>query len=205
MSAPIPDIYLASRSPRRRELLDQIGVRHQPISVAVPELRREGESPADYVQRLAKEKSLAGLVAVEQQGLVAKPVLGADTLVVCDGQVMEKPASADDAALMLRQLSGRSHEVMTAVALSQGDRLELALAVTEVRFRVISEAEITAYWATGEPADKAGGYAIQGLGAVFVKAISGSYSNVVGLPLETTLVLLDSFSVPWWQPLGADA
>src|SRR5690606_20289850 len=113
MSAPIPDIYLASRSPRRRELLDQIGVRHQPISVAVPELRREGESPADYVQRLAKEKSLAGLVAVEQQGLVAKPVLGADTLVVCDGQVMEKPASADDAALMLRQLSGRSHEVMT--------------------------------------------------------------------------------------------
>src|SRR5690606_40124695 len=134
-----------------------------------------------------------------------KPVLGADPLVVCDGRVMEKPASADDAALMLRQRSGRSHEVMTAVALSQGDRLELALAVTEVRFRVIGEAEITAYWATGEPADKAGGYAIQGLGAVFVKAISGSYSNVVGLPLETTLVLLDSFSVPWWQPLGADA
>jgi septum formation protein len=205
MSALIPDLYLASQSPRRRELLHQIGVRHQTLSVSVPEVRAEGERPVDYVQRLAREKSLAGLAAAQAQGLPLRPVLGSDTLVVWDDKLMEKPADAESCALMLRQLSGRSHQVMTAVAMSLEDRLELELAVTEVRFRVISEAEIAAYWATGEPADKAGGYAIQGLGAVFVKSIAGSYSNVVGLPLETTLVLLDSFGVPWWQPLEAGA
>ncbi len=201
----LPDLYLASQSPRRHELLNQIGVRHLTVSASVPESRDPGESPADYVQRLAREKSLAGQETVRAQGLAERPVLGADTLVVCDGQVLEKPVDAEDGARMLRQLSGRSHEVMTAVALGLGDRLELAQAVTEVRFRPLSEEEIAAYWATGEPADKAGGYAIQGLGAVFVKAIAGSYSNVVGLPLETTLLLLDTFGVPWWRITGAGA
>lgn len=199
VSALIPDLYLASRSPRRRELLAQIGVHHAPLSIEVPEAPAAGEHPADYVQRLAREKAEAGQGTVRRLDLPARPVLGADTLVVCDQQILEKPRDAAQAAEMLRLLSGRSHEVLTAVALCSGERLRVEMAVTEVRFRALDEAEIAAYWLTGEPCDKAGGYAIQGLGAVFVNAIFGSYSNVVGLPLETTLGLLQEFNVPWWQ------
>jgi septum formation protein len=195
----VPDLYLASQSPRRRELLAQIGVHHAPVSVAVPEAPAPGETPADYVQRLAREKARAGDTEIQRLGLPPRPVLGADTLVVCDQQILEKPRDANDAEAMLRLLSGRSHEVLTAVALCAGPRLEVAMAVTEVGFRALADAEIAAYWLTGEPRDKAGGYAIQGLGAVFVSAIFGSYSNVVGLPLETTLTLLQEFYVPWWQ------
>jgi septum formation protein len=199
VSADIPDLYLASQSPRRRELLTQIGVQHAPVSVVVPEVSAPGEHPADYVQRLAREKTQAGAAEIQRLGLPLRPVLGADTLVVCDEQILEKPRDADEAAAMLRLLSGRSHEVMTAVALCRGERVRIEMAVTEVRFRSLDDAEIAAYWLTGEPRDKAGGYAIQGLGAVFVTAIFGSYSNVVGLPLETTLTLLQEFNVPWWQ------
>lgn len=194
-----PDLYLASQSPRRRELLTQIGVRHALIAVNVPEILTADERPAAYVQRLARTKAQTGYTEALRQGLLPRPVLGADTIVVCDEKILEKPADADAAAAMLRQLSGRSHEVLTAVALCSGERLEQALAITEVRFRWIEDAEINAYWQTGEPRDKAGGYAIQGLGAVFVSAINGSYSNVVGLPIETTLKLLQEFGVPWWQ------
>lgn len=199
LTAADPDLYLASQSPRRRELLAQIGVRHALVTVSVPEVANADERPAAYVQRLARTKAQAGYTEALRLGLPPRPVLGADTIVVCDEQILEKPADAAAAAAMLRQLSGRSHEVLTAVALCSGERLEQEMAITEVRFRWIEDAEIAAYWQTGEPRDKAGGYAIQGLGAVFVSAINGSYSNVVGLPIEASLKLLQEFSVPWWQ------
>jgi septum formation protein len=179
--------------------LTQIGVRHASLAVDVPEHPNPGERPADYVQRLACAKAKAGAAELQRLGMLARPVLGADTLVVCDQKIMEKPRNAEEAAAMLRQLSGRSHEVLTAVAMCDGERVEQVMAITEVRFRWLEEAEIAAYWHTGEPQDKAGGYAIQGLGAVFVSAISGSYSNVVGLPIEACLSLLQTFNVPWWQ------
>lgn len=199
LTAADPDLYLASRSPRRRELLAQIGVRHTVVAVSVPEQHAPDERAADYVQRLAHAKALAGYAEVLRLGWQPRPVMGADTVVVCDGQILEKPVDIDSAAAMLRQLSGRSHEVLTAVALCFGERIEQELAITEVRFRWIEDAEIVAYWHTGESQDKAGGYAIQGLGAVFVNAINGSYSNVVGLPIEASLKLLQEFGVPWWQ------
>lgn len=194
-----PHLYLASQSPRRRELLHQIGVCHTVVNVAVAEFPQANESPRDYVQRLAAEKSRAGVCALGERALPLLPVLGADTLVVCDGLIMEKPCNADDCASMLRRLSGRNHQVLTAVALSDTDRTEVMLSVTEVTFRPLSEAEISAYWQTGEPQDKAGGYGIQGLGAVFVQELHGSYSGVVGLPIEATVELLRIFGVPWWQ------
>lgn len=199
LNAADPDLYLASQSPRRRELLVQIGVRHALVEVSVPEVHAPDERPAEYVQRLARTKAQAGYTETLRLGWPLRPVLGADTIVVCDEKILEKPADADAAAAMLRQLSGRSHEVLTALALCSGERLEQELAVTEVRFRWIEDAEIVTYWRTGEPRDKAGGYAIQGMGAVFVSAINGSYSNVVGLPIEASLKLLQKFGVPWWQ------
>lgn len=194
-----PDLYLASQSPRRRELLQQIGVRHTSISVQVPEVPQANELPTDYVQRLARTKASAGALAMLELGLPPRPVMGADTLVVCDQHLLEKPKNAQAAAAMLRQLSGRRHQVMTAIAICLADRIEQVTAVTEVDFRTLSDTEIAAYWRTGEPQDKAGGYAIQGLGAAFVTAIHGSYSNVVGLPIESCLPLLQLFDVPWWQ------
>jgi septum formation protein len=197
--ASIPDLYLASQSPRRRELLEQIGVRHAVIPVAVAEVLLADELPGEYVKRLACAKAAAGFAELQRLGHPSRPVLGADTIVVCDQHILEKPVDAASGAAMLRLLSGRSHEVLTAVALCDGDRVEKAIAITEVRFRWLDDAEIATYWQTGEPQDKAGGYAIQGLGAAFVAAISGSYSNVVGLPLELTVQLLREFNVPWWQ------
>lgn len=194
-----PDLYLASQSPRRRELLSQIGVRHALVSVKVPEVHAADERPADYVRRLARAKAQAGYTEVLHLGWDRRPVLGADTIVVCDQQILEKPRTAEEGAAMLRQLSGRSHQVLTAVVLCEGERIEQQLAVTEVYFRRIDDAEMATYWQSGEPRDKAGGYAIQGLGAVFVLGIEGSYSNVVGLPLEATFKLLQEFGVPWWQ------
>jgi septum formation protein len=199
LTTSTPDLYLASQSPRRRALLNQIGVRHTVVSVDVAESRQVDELPGEYVQRLARAKASAGFAEVQRLGLASRPVLGADTIVVCDQFILEKPADAADGATMLHLLSGRSHEVITAVAVCEGERLEQAITITEVRFRWLDDAEITAYWHTGEPQDKAGGYAIQGFGAVFVDAINGSYSNVVGLPLETSVQLLRNFNVPWWQ------
>lgn len=192
-------LYLASQSPRRRELLQQIGVPHQVISVSVTEMPLPAEPAAAYVTRLAQEKALAGATALAAQGLPSLPVLGADTIVVCDGSILEKPRNAEHAAQMLRQLSAATHQVMTAVALATPERCRVEMSVTDVVFRALDDAEIAAYWDSGEPSDKAGGYAIQGLGAVFVQQIRGSYSNVVGLPLEQVIVLLREFDLRWWQ------
>lgn len=195
-----PHLYLASQSPRRRELLRQIGVDHEVLSVAVTEQPLAQESAQDYVQRLAREKACAGVSRLSMESLKSAPVLGADTIVVCAGEILEKPRDQIHAATMLRALSGQTHQVMTAVAIADETRHEVLLSTTEVSFRPLSDAEIAAYWRTGEPQDKAGGYAIQGLGAVFVRELRGSYTGVVGLPLEATMDLLQSFGVPWWQP-----
>lgn len=197
-------LYLASQSPRRRELLRQIGVNHQVIRVEVLEVPAPGETAEAYVQRLAQEKAAAGLAAVQARGLFCNAVLGADTLGLLDGEILEKPRDKADAVAMLRRLSGRSHQVITAVALHSVDRQLCKISVTDVYFRSLDDSEIEAYWETGEPCDKAGSYAIQGLGAVFVKEIRGSYSNVVGLPLETTCELLHEFGIPWWQPVPVE-
>ena len=198
-STNLTSIYLASKSPRRRELLAQIGVPHEVINADVVEVPRHHESPADYVQRLAREKAEAGLGSLKSRNLSIKPVLGADTIVVSSGDILEKPRDANHSAEMLRQLSGATHQVMTAVALVSNDKTSVKLSVTDVSFRELDEVEIAWYWMTGEPQDKAGGYGIQGLGAVFVREIRGSYTGVVGLPIEQTVALLKEFNLLWWQ------
>jgi septum formation protein len=195
----LPSLYLASQSPRRRELLQQIGVLHQVVSAEVTEVPRTQESPSNYVQRLAREKAEAGLASVKRLALAPKPVLGADTIVVINNEILEKPQSPEHAAHMLRKLAGTTHQVMTAVAMAADNKCEVKLSVTEVVFRPLSDQEIATYWSSGEPRDKAGGYAIQGLGAVFVQQIRGSYTGVVGLPIEQTILLLDEFAVRYWQ------
>lgn len=199
VSDVVPDLYLASQSPRRRELLRQIGVHHDVISASIPEQPAPNESALDYVQRLAREKAAAGYAQLIQKNLPLAPVLGADTLGLLDGDILEKPRDQAHAEQMLHQLSGRTHQVITAVALHSSTNQALRLSITDVTFRELSDAEITAYWLTGEPQDKAGSYGIQGLGAVFVKEIRGSYSCVVGLPIEATCELLHEFAVPWWS------
>ncbi|MCF7964981.1 Maf family protein [Methylobacter sp. Wu8] len=178
-------IILASASPRRRELLDQIKVTYRINPVDLDETPLPNETPLDYVRRLAAEKSAA---CVAQLG-GSLPILAADTAVVLDGLIMGKPKDREDALAMLRQLSGKMHRVYSAVSL-RGREHGQAVSITEVRFRPLAESEIAAYWRSGEPADKAGSYAIQGLGGVFVESISGSFSGVVGLPLFETAELL---------------
>ena len=183
-----PILVLASASPRRRELLAQIGVPHRVLAVDLDEGRLPGEAVEAFVQRLALDKALAGwhaLPAVERG-----PVLGADTLVVLDGEPLGKPLDRDDALTMLARLSGRSHEVLTAVALVGPGAPQVRLSRSRVTFRATSAAERRAYWDSGEPADKAGAYGIQGLGAIFVANLEGSYSGVMGLPLFETAGLL---------------
>lgn len=193
------DLYLASQSPRRRDLLTQIGVRHHVLDVDVEEIRGVQERPMDYVSRLACAKSQAGYDALLAQGLKLKPVLGADTIVILHGEVLEKPQSEAEGVAMLKALSGCVHEVVTALAVTSTGRQQVRVSVSEVRFRTLLDDEVVRYWHTGEPKDKAGGYGIQGLGAVFVEQISGSYSGVVGLPLAETQNLLAEFDVPYWQ------
>jgi septum formation protein len=183
--ATAPRICLASASPRRRELLLQIGVPHIVKPAHIDEALRAGESARDYVVRLAREKALA--VRAQDATL---PVLGADTAVVLQGAIFGKPSSRDDAIDMLMRLSGRAHEVLTAVALATSDTLAERLSVSRVTFRVLTPAECGAYWDTGEPRDKAGAYAIQGRGAAFVQSLEGSFSGVMGLPLFETAELL---------------
>ena len=187
-------LYLASASPRRSELLRQIGVRFRVRSAAVAEDRLAGETPEAYVVRLAAAKAEAVWAAVEE----SRPVLGADTAVVLDGDVLGKPQTPEEAARMLERLSGRKHAVLTAVAVRHGGGLETRLSRSEVRFRATTAHERLAYCATGEPFDKAGGYGIQGHAAVFVEELSGSYSGVVGLPLFETADLLAGCGVPFW-------
>lgn len=190
------DFVLASASPRRRELLRQIGARFSLLTVAVDESPLQGETPEDYVLRLALAKAEAALA--QAGGL---PVLGADTTVTIDGLILGKPENESDGVSMLRALSGRSHRVLTAIALVSADRSAWRISDTRVTFALISEDQCRRYWRTGEPVDKAGGYAIQGLGAVFIDKIEGSYSGVAGLPLAQTRELLELFSIPYWQPL----
>lgn len=180
-----PQLILASASPRRSELLNQIGIRHLLQPVDIDETPYAHEAPADYVQRVASAKSAACL-AVSNPHL---PVLSADTSVVCDGEILGKPRDLAHAREMLGRLSGRCHEVYSAVSL-RGVRQQSALSVSQVRFRCLDPKEIESYWRTGEPCDKAGGYGIQGLGSVFIEAITGSYSGVMGLPLFETAQLL---------------
>ncbi|MDF0730322.1 Maf family protein [Pseudomonas entomophila] len=194
-------LYLASGSPRRRELLAQIGVPFTVVSAPVDETPLPDEAAAAYVERLARAKAVAGFGQLVGPGVA----LGADTAVVLDGAILGKPENREDALAMLGDLSGREHQVLTAVALTDGQRsLSLCVAST-VRFRAISFDEAWRYWASGEPADKAGGYAIQGLGAVFVTGLEGSYSAVVGLPLSETADLLGQFGIACWQPLEDSA
>lgn len=194
------DLLLASGSPRRRELLTQIGVRFAVQVAQVPEQRAPSESPADYVRRLALDKAQA--VARQRPEL---PVLGADTIGVMGEQVLEKPQNREHGIEMLLAMSGGTHRVLTALAICQGNRQALALCESLVTLRAISPDEAARYWHTGEPQDKAGGYAIQGLGAVFVAHLAGSYSNVVGLPLLETQALLAQFDVPVWaQSAGGE-
>jgi septum formation protein len=181
-------LILASKSPRRRDLLAQIGLRVAVRSVDVDETPRPAEPPTEYVLRVALAKGRAVRAAALQEG-DARPVLAADTAVICDDRIFGKPTDAADAARMLLLLSDRMHLVFSGVALL-GSREQTVVSATRVRFRRIDPAEADAYWATGEPRDKAGGYAVQGLGAIFVAGIEGSWSGVVGLPLYETAALL---------------
>ena len=202
-----PDfVYLASLSPRRRQLLEQIGVSFQVLSVEIDESIGAAELPLGYVKRLAAAKAAAGLRQSEARGSLARPVLAADTAVVIDGEILGKPQGGEDGQRMLRLLSGRTHEVLTAVALATASGLESRVSRSEVTFRAIDAAEARDYWHTGEPRDKAGGYAIQGYGAVFVAGLRGSYSGVMGLPLYETAEFLRSVGVSPWQPgtVGGD-
>ncbi|WP_404363846.1 Maf family protein [Marinobacter sp.] len=189
-------IILASASPRRAELLNQLGLRFSVCPVNIDETPGPGESAAHYVERLAREKAAAGLA------LAATPdslVIGSDTSVVQGDTILGKPANEEQAGLMLSGLSGRCHRVMTAVALAGPHGCHARLVTTEVRFRSLAEEEIRAYCRTGEPMDKAGAYGIQGKGGVFVDRLWGSYSAVVGLPLEETAGLLADAGQPVWK------
>ena len=192
-SNPHARLYLASASLRRRELLAQVGLQALVLPQYIDESIRPNESPDVYVVRVAAEKAAAALLDPARK--LQLPVLAADTAVVCDGQVLGKPSSLQDAMLTLGLLSGRSHQVLTAVVLADTQQCVQTLVSTTVTFRTIQEEEMAAYWATGEPCDKAGAYGIQGLGAMFVSHISGSYSAVVGLPLFETLGMLAEFGI----------
>lgn len=182
-------LFLASSSPRRGELLSQINIDYERIDAAIDETQKKGETSQQYVQRLALEKALAGLHKNKGQGLV----LGADTIVVCEQQVMEKPRDKDHAQQMMQLLSGNTHQVLTAVAVVSEQLQQVKLVTTDVTFKLLTKQEISDYWDTGEPQDKAGGYGIQGIAGQFVTHISGSYSAVVGLPLYETAQLIKSF------------
>lgn len=199
-----PRIYLASRSPRRRELLRQIDVDFDMVLFRegeradsdVDETPHATEEVGAYVARLALMKAQAGARRVAMRQLVRRPVLGADTTLELDGEIIGKPSSREDAVATLERLSGRVHRVLTAVALTDGDRSEQLTSVSEVRFRELSRDEILHYVATGEPMDKAGAYGIQGRAAIFVADIRGSHSGIMGLPLFETAQLLKRFGLP---------
>jgi len=199
-----PRIYLASRSPRRRELLRQIDVDFDMVLFRegeradsdVDETPHAAEEVGAYVARLALMKAQAGARRVAMRQLVRRPVLGADTTLELDGEIIGKPSSREDAVATLERLSGRVHRVLTAVALTDGDRSEQLTSVSEVRFRELSRDEILHYVATGEPMDKAGAYGIQGRAAIFVADIRGSHSGIMGLPLFETAQLLKRFGLP---------
>jgi septum formation protein len=196
-------IYLASRSPRRRELLDQIGIDHQVLTQRIkaergPDVNEDplpGEKPRDYVLRVCRDKVENGWLRVVQRKLPLRGVLAADTTVCIGDEILGTPADAAEAADFLRRLSGREHEVLTAIAFKFGERMETELSATAVRFRALEPPEIERYVASGEPMDKAGAYGIQGHAGTFVTEIRGSYSGVMGLPLYETAQLLKRFGL----------
>ncbi len=196
-------VYLASASPRRRQLLSQIGVPFQVLRVDVGESIGAAEGAEGYVLRLAQAKAAAGLAG--RRAAPHAPVLGADTAVVAGGAILGKPADCKDAERMLGLLSARTHEVLTAVALATDNGVLCHLSRSEVTFREIPSAEARDYWHTGEGRDKAGAYAIQGYGAVFVSELRGSYSGVMGLPLFETAQLLRAAGVPCWLEMKGTA
>lgn len=189
-------IYLASRSPRRGELLRQIGVDFEVLPSDIDESVLPLEAPEHYVLRLAREKALACVQAIARHGLPALPVLAADTTVCADGEILGKPDDDAHAAAMLRSMSGRWHSVHTGVAVALSDRVETLLSSTQVEMKVLSDEEIAAYIASGEPRDKAGAYGIQGLAGAFISRIEGSYTGVMGLPVFETAQLLRNFGRP---------
>ncbi|WP_311567737.1 Maf family protein [Photobacterium arenosum] len=182
-------LYLASGSPRRKELLSQLGYTFDILSLDVEEQHQAGETPEAYVQRLSLDKAMAGVRVTDGQ----TPVLGSDTIVVVDGQILEKPRDFAHSREMLMLLSGRSHQVMTAVTVATQARQRTELVVTDVWFRSLTSQDIQDYWQSGEPKDKAGSYAIQGIGGKFIARIEGSYHAVVGLPLLETDALIREF------------
>jgi len=186
------DIYLASASPRRQELLTQIGIRFELLKVTVAEVPAAGEKPRDFVQRMALEKARAGKQMLSADD--SHPVLGADTAVVVDGCILGKPVNKEDALSMLTSLSGRKHQVMSAIALA-ADHEAIRINISQVSFDSLSPDQINAYWNSDECQDKAGAYAIQGLAATFIRDLQGSYSGVMGLPLYETAALLNEFGI----------
>lgn len=200
-SSPFPFIYLASQSPRRAQLLDQLGVPHR-LLLATPDEDAEaleavqpGEPPRDYVQRVTALKLDAAVARHARQSLAGGPILCADTTVALDMDILGKPQDADDARRMLARLAGRTHSVFTAIALQNGRQRHVALSVSEVRFAPLSATAIDAYVAGGEPFGKAGAYGVQGAAAAFIEHISGSYSGIMGLPMFETAQLLDRAGV----------
>jgi septum formation protein len=196
-------IYLASKSPRRRELLRQVGVEFELLSLRsepgrgpdVSEAEHPGEAPLDYVARVAREKGAFAWKVLALRRMPLRPVLSADTTVTIDGQILGKPANTDEAIAMLERLSGRTHQVLTSVALHHIDLAEQVTQVSNVRFATLSPATIKAYCATPEPYDKAGAYGIQGLAALFIEHIEGSHSGIMGLPVFETAQLLKKAGV----------
>jgi septum formation protein len=206
MSISDKRIYLASRSPRRRDLLKQIGMPYE-LLLLREDLRRgpdidetplPDESPGVYVLRMAQEKAAMAVRQIAYRRLPQKPVLAADTTVVFDGQIVGKPDDAEHAARILRTLSGREHQVLTAVAIALREQVETQISVSSVWFREISDADIRRYCSSGEPLDKAGAYGIQGRAGAFVTRITGSYSGIMGLPLAETVELLQKFEIAVW-------
>ncbi len=203
MSLSDIQIYLSSRSARRRELLHQIGVGHQILllredakrAADVDETPRADEAPCDYALRVASAKASAGLQAMLRRGGISKPVLAADTTIALDGHIIGKPRDAEDAVRILGWLGGRSHGVITAVAMANAGRFETCVSESTVTMRALNDAHIRSYVATGEPMDKAGAYAVQGRAAAFITRIEGSYSGIMGLPLAETANLLALFGI----------
>lgn len=199
-----PRIYLASQSPRRRELLKQIGVNFEVIllrqdhrrKIDIDETPHEGELPEVYVERISREKAIVGWQSLRSRSMPSFPVLAADTTVALDGKIFGKPENAEHAVAMLQQLSGREHHVHSAVAVAMNEQIEVTISTSTVRFAKLDEDRIRRYLLTGEYIDKAGGYAIQGQAGAFIEHLSGSYSGVMGLPLFETVQLLQRFDCP---------
>ncbi len=186
-------VYLASASPRRQDLLRQAGIAHQVIVPSIDEVVQSGETAEEFVMRVAREKAQFVLALIAQQGKPAAPVLGADTCIALEGEIFGKPADREQGIHMLSRLAGRSHEVLTGVALLSEGKLLQELSRSRVVFGAISASEIEDYWDSGEPADKAGAYAIQGSAAAFIERIEGSYTGIVGLPLFEVTNMIKKF------------